>query len=211
MIKNKKSAAWIEKVVSITLVLVVLFIIYMFLPQNILNSGKEFYNKVWMGELTMNYSEADNTAQNAFDNMIKQIEKCQNTKSPSPCLCSVNLRAFYPFYKFKLSHYNIEMINTKGETPIYVKEGKTPPIACYIDENGKTKSIEYILFENIGKPYIIEKKFSKFLKDKKLWINPMGQNLIKFPKEQEHTPPKICWVLENPESKLPKNNKECAV
>ncbi|MBU1204194.1 MAG: hypothetical protein KKG60_03965 [Nanoarchaeota archaeon] len=201
-----KGMAWAEKLLSITLILVALFVIYMFLPQSILKTGREFFDKMWSGEeLVIDYVEADNTAQKSFDTIIEKIKQCETTLTKTDCLCSVNLNAFNHFYQFNLKEGEIEMVNIKGKTPLNVKHAEKTTLTCYINKDGKIQPTDRLNFKIQGEPYILLKKkfvFDGLKSDEELGINPTKHNIIK-------TSSGLCWVLET--SKLQPGTKACAV
>jgi hypothetical protein len=196
---NKKASSQPEKIASITLIIIVLLIVALFLPKNIMSAGKNFFNKIWGNEeIIIDAGEADAKAQDSFAPLLQGIESCGSTKTPTPCLCSVNLNGFYSYYALLLKKEEVELVNVKGETPLHVKSGKSRSVNCYITDEGEVEMVGEIFFETLEKPYL----------DKGPYVNPDDDSLTQYFRKKEHekfpmnprndnlakTSSGLCWV-----------------
>ena len=199
----------IKKLAGILLVFLILFILWGILT-NLYGQTFEGGIKKLLGEKTESEvtHEQNTQAKNAFENLKKQIEKCQNSKDEN-CGCLVNLNQFGNNHLINFSDNEIKLIDIKNIRD-NSKEGEgiqmdhaDIKLNCYWNNNFEMEEFSRIVFAN-EKAYVFKGVWG--------WTSISGRgnsyyfthnfNLLKINN-------KLCWLTDKVKENKIQSIKEC--
>lgn len=186
---NKKGKTGFGTLVSIIFIAIVVLIVLSFLGINIPALAK---TALGLSKIDLvNYTQKNDEAELAFDNLIKDIKDCEKDVNNN-CACDGSLSKFYKTHKLEFNDTVGKLINVKerGEVLIAKKDIK---VNCFFKNDKfdiEEKDIEIFFDKNL--PYILNKgilnRDYKFVYD-----------FILYKKNS-----KICWLTDT----VGKNNIE---
>lgn len=188
---------------GIILTLLILFIIYSAINNlygQTFNDGiKKFFGEKTEVEVT---HEQNEKVKNDFQNLEKQIKKCQDFKSNN-CGCLVNLNQFGNNYKITLTDQETKLINIKNQVGSEIQMASfNIKLNCYWNNNFKEINLKDIFFED--RPFIFEKVL--------IWSSITGYgnryyftSKFNILKKDE----KLCWLTNKVDEDKIKNLNEC--
>lgn len=176
----------IRKIAEILFILLVLFtLLFMFIGYGTLikESIMKFLGMETKSEIT---EEKNIQAKRAFENLKKQIKKCQDS-TDNNCGCLINLNKFNNNYKISFDDSKVRLLNIKNirkeETGLQM-DHFNKKLNCYWNNKFIENSFTDILFN--PKPFI--------LKEKKLWWDSKYKFTHDFNILKRNN--KLCWLTD---------------
>lgn len=191
---NKKAIS----LVSSIFILIVVIILILGGGRLILNAGNSLlgiFNLVNVTEV--DYSQLNKDAQSSFNNLVKDIEACKNSKDIN-CLCYTSLAGFDKVHKLEIGNSEIKLLNIKDNNVITMNKKAIQDFNCYYTEN----SVE------VENPLTIEFDESQpALKKEFMGIGILAKNVNFYSNPAIYKSNKLC--LASTDFKVASLNKVC--
>ena len=186
---NRKGKTGFSELVSIIFIAIVLIIVLSFLGINIPALAK---TALGLSKIDIvNYTQKNDGAKLAFDNLIKDIKECEDGINNN-CACDASLSEFYKTHKLEFNNTEGKLVNVKEGNEVTISK-KNIKVNCFFKNDKfdiEEKDIE--IFFDKDFPYIFNKgilnRDYKFIYD-----------FILYKKNN-----KICWLTDT----VSKNNIE---
>lgn len=202
---NKKADGFFSTIVKIIIILLLILLIANFLGINLWKLGKSALG-LTEDFVPIQYTEIDNQAKKTFDNMVRDIEECKNSKNKS-CGCNIDLSGYYKTHILWFEANEIKLLNIKNIGNIKLTKDSGITIAsndqlknlnCFLKGNFKEETFNYIYFKE---------------ENPKIWItNLLRTDPTIYTEFQLYKTEagKLCWLTNKLNKNEFSNIKECS-